>query len=270
MKNIHVLPTDKPSRLHFTEEELVFTPKYKKLDGVNICITSDEEIKEGDWYINTFVSEREQKPQTHTEKRHLINHQKDYRFKYCKKIILTTDTDLINDGVQAIDDEFLEWFVKNPSCESVKVEGHIYKGQDETEYKIIIPSEEPNYNMKKEILAEMEKLEVPKQETLEEAQKQQFNYDNLHDAKEISSRIKVVETIEEASERIISDMGWVWENTESSARMVARHCAKSQERSYSEEDMRDYAIFYYTHQGKATKYWGKDLFKEWFKQFKKK
>jgi hypothetical protein len=35
-------------------------------------------------------------------------------------------------------------------------------------------------------------------ETLEEAQKQQFNYDNLHDAKEISSRIKVVKTIEEA------------------------------------------------------------------------
>jgi len=37
-----------------------------------------------------------------------------------------------------------------------------------------------------------------KKETLEEAQKQQFNYDNLHDAKEISSRIKVVETLEEA------------------------------------------------------------------------
>ena len=39
----------------------------------------------------------------------------------CKKIILTTDPDLIKDGVQAIDDEFLEWFVKNPSCESVEV-----------------------------------------------------------------------------------------------------------------------------------------------------
>jgi hypothetical protein len=150
MKNIHVLPTDKPSRLHFTEEEeLVFTPRYEKLDGVNIYITSDEEIKEGDWYINTFVSEREQKPQTHTEKRHLINHQKDYRFKYCKKIILTTDQDLI--GVQAIDDEFLEWFVKNQSCESVKVEGHIYKGQDETEYKIIIPSEEPKQETLEEV-----------------------------------------------------------------------------------------------------------------------
>jgi len=42
------------------------------------------------------------------------------------------------------------------------------------------------------------------------------------------------------------------------------------ERMYSEEDMRDYAIFYYKYQGKATKYWGKDLFKEWFEQFKKK
>jgi hypothetical protein len=40
----------------------------------------------------------------------------------CKKIILTTDQDLIKDGVQAIDDEFLEWFVKNPSCEFVEVD----------------------------------------------------------------------------------------------------------------------------------------------------
>jgi hypothetical protein len=48
------------------------------------------------------------------------------------------------------------------------------------------------------------------------------------------------ETLEEAAERIISDMGWIWENTESSARMVARHCAKwQQERSYSEEDVKN-------------------------------
>jgi len=39
---------------------------------------------------------------------------------------------------------------------------------------------------------------------------------------------------------------------------------------YSEEDMISFATFYYTHQGKATKYWGKDLFKDWLKQFKKK
>ena len=28
---------------------------------------------------------------------------------------------LIKDGVQAIDDEFLEWFVKNPNCEEIEV-----------------------------------------------------------------------------------------------------------------------------------------------------
>jgi hypothetical protein len=39
----------------------------------------------------------------------------------CKKIILTTDPQLIQDGVQAIDDTFLEWFVKNPTCENVQI-----------------------------------------------------------------------------------------------------------------------------------------------------
>ena len=38
------------------------------------------------------------------------------------KVILTTNKLLIKEGVQAIDDEFLNWFVKNPSCEEVEVE----------------------------------------------------------------------------------------------------------------------------------------------------
>jgi hypothetical protein len=76
-----------------------------------------------------------------------------------KKIILTTDPQLIADGVQAIDDEFLEWFVKNPDCESIGfvVEnykedewvdddfgGEIYTFEYER-YKIIIPQEEPKF-----------------------------------------------------------------------------------------------------------------------------
>jgi hypothetical protein len=40
-----------------------------------------------------------------------------HKNKNIKKIILTTDQDLIENGVQAIEDEFLEWFVKNPTCE---------------------------------------------------------------------------------------------------------------------------------------------------------
>jgi hypothetical protein len=38
-----------------------------------------------------------------------------------RKIILTTDQELIKDGVQAIDDEFLEWFVNNTSCDRVEI-----------------------------------------------------------------------------------------------------------------------------------------------------
>ena len=77
-------------------------------------------------------------------------------FSTFKKIILTTDQDLIKDGIQAIDNKFLEWFVKNPSCEEVEVEEFepIYGHQNNSSsilYKIIIPKEEP------------------KQETLEEA-----------------------------------------------------------------------------------------------------
>jgi hypothetical protein len=46
------------------------------------------------------------------------------------KVILTTDQDLIKDGVQKIDDEFLQFFVKNPSCEEVEiVEGDFINGK---------------------------------------------------------------------------------------------------------------------------------------------
>jgi len=92
----------------------------------------------------------------------------DIRANLCKKIILTTDQELIKDGVQAIDDEFLEWFVKNPSCENVKVElieeipsGFTFGmfGNDEppTElvYKIIIPKEESKQETLEEVAHEM-------------------------------------------------------------------------------------------------------------------
>jgi len=115
----------------------------------NIYITSDEEIKEGDWIYNIV-----QKTIFKADKSFLkliggtlLTNQ---------KIILTTNQDLIKDGVQAIDDEFLEWFVKNPSCESVEVQTKITKDGVWTDlkgyvelptihsikYKIIIPKEE--------------------------------------------------------------------------------------------------------------------------------
>jgi hypothetical protein len=66
------------------------------------------------------------------------------------KVILTTNKLLIKDGVQAIDDEFLEWFVKNPNCEWVELEKFedgdcVIAGKEyiNYSYEIIIPKEEP-------------------------------------------------------------------------------------------------------------------------------
>jgi hypothetical protein len=57
------------------------------------------------------------------------------------KIILTTDQDLIKDNIQSIDDEFLEWFVKNPRCEYVVLGfmSNITSKGSVRHYKIIIP-----------------------------------------------------------------------------------------------------------------------------------
>ena len=147
MKNIHLLSTDKPSRLHYYNHiiPLGLSKEYLKWkQGRNIYITSEEEIKEGDWtiYLGNLVKVASLEGKTFAK-------------EYCKKIILTTDQDLIKDGVQAIDDEFLEWFVKNPSCESVEVSDYIKQigwesdanGRDmilnKRFYEIFIPKEEP-------------------------------------------------------------------------------------------------------------------------------
>ena len=115
MKNIHVLSTDKPSRLYLNTKEYIFDNEYSlstdECQNKHIYITSDEEIKEGDWFLEKAGR---QYPIQWNGIEKLNFH--------CKKIILTTDQDLIKDGVQAIDDEFLEWFVKNPSCGVVDVE----------------------------------------------------------------------------------------------------------------------------------------------------
>ena len=170
MKNIHILPTTEPSRLYIFNKKLYLDNKFEKSkdkDCVNqhIYITSDKEIKEGDWFTDDNNSLKISYKLSHVQ------------FANPKKIILTTDPDLIKDGVQAIDDTFLEWFVKNPSCESIETvqvciigcDKLILNGENsiccgDKKYKITIPQEEP------------------KQETLEDAAekywaKQPYNQD---------------------------------------------------------------------------------------------
>jgi len=263
MKNIHLLSTPKPSRLHFNQDTNKFTLNHKLPEGTNswkpknIYITSNEEIKMQDWCI--------------TAKGNLLQMIEGdtalgFALLGCKKIILTTDADLIKDGVQAIDDEFLEWFVKNPSCEEIELETVNNKWHNEDEsvlsvnvYGLIIPKEEPKYPIggyapgnymcncstcktqfqgdKRAVQCEpcaikMTK-EEPKKETLEEA------YDRIFDNR-LDRVLKAGFTA-----------GAKWQ----------------QERMYSEEEVLKLLL---NSEEYTSRFNGRTDLKHWFEQFKKK
>ena len=144
MKNIHILPTDKPSRLWTNNlrrrlELDEFPSQHPTNIAKHIYITNDEEIKEGDWYENNGVIF---KADDVFDEGNNPNNSNPRVTDFNNKIILTDNKDLIKDGVQPISNEFLEWFVKNPSCEEVEIESWQTKGEWDLDYKIIIPKEE--------------------------------------------------------------------------------------------------------------------------------
>jgi hypothetical protein len=120
----------------------------KTRDWCNIYITSSEEIKERDAYI----TKNGEICKSHNGSKILI-------LKTDKKVIITSDEELITNGVKSIEEKFLQWFVKNSDCESVKVDEINLCTQtglpcgmqclsEETcnkniSYKITIPQEEP-------------------------------------------------------------------------------------------------------------------------------
>ena len=170
MKNIYLIPTNQPSRL-FKDDfgRLIYSinidQEQNHFEPQNIYITSDEEIKEGvnQWYLDKFLNKpRNSSGSQYGEKQDVI--------------ILTTDTDLISDGVQAIEDDFLEWFVNNPTCEWVETfidtMGCTLENCDANpciNYKIIIPKEKPKQEMPIVNGSYSCTIQTKKRETLEEA-----------------------------------------------------------------------------------------------------
>ncbi len=134
MKNLYLLPTDQPTGIFETNSGLQFSimnkVRYGEFKGFHIYITSDEEIGEGDWYLDTTVN-------VIFKNNKLFLNGTGY-----KKIILSTDPTLIADRVQAIDDNFLEWFVKNSYCGFVVIDWSPLS-KNLYGWKIIIPQEEP-------------------------------------------------------------------------------------------------------------------------------
>jgi hypothetical protein len=248
-KNVWLLPTDKSSILYGKDDNYKLANSTMAMDWYissagykpyNIYITSDEEIKEGDWGLD-LCEDLGLKYQPFKVDKATLK----YANQECKKIILTTDQDLIKDGVQAIDDEFLEWFVQNPSCEYVETK-LVHDSEDHPElvgnpkeewsyYDIIIPQEEPKQDCEctDECLGYLTKdckrIEQPKQATLEEAAE---NYSQKYSQK-VGRKYGFMDGAEWKAERM-----------------------------YSEEDLKS-AFF----NGGAMK--DIEEFNEWFSQFKK-
>jgi hypothetical protein len=183
--------------------------------------------------------------------------------QYAYKVILTTNKSLIKDGVQAIDDEFLEWFVKNSSCEFVKVQTMYF---DKVFYEIIIPKEELKQSTKDRILSETpelvkqkvretaNKLVEPKQETLEEAVVKRIN-DN------------VLLELHHSTCYSFAEIGAKWQQEQDKYKLeLAEHLYtvvyKEKERRYSEEE-----VFDLIEKAIEDKYAN---LRYWFEQFKKK
>jgi hypothetical protein len=261
MKNIHLIPTDKPSRLvlETKNSNLFITSTYFKNDLMkhqNIYITNDEEIKKGDWFLNTLNGKLDKCDDLIYEKNVNLSN-------WCKKIILTTDPDLIKDGVQAITNTFAEWFVKNPSCEEVETNTfccrEISKNYCDLKcgkqtYKIIIPQETLSYTEAAKKDERIFNSTMMKQETVDEVND---NRKNLYFKKQVMNPYAVEEYSHTAYEK-----GFI-EGYEESNKYQA-------ERMYSEEEVIELLQKYrYDLSSGKTPNIG-DTTKVWFEQFKKK
>jgi hypothetical protein len=282
-KNIFLIPTDKPSRLGQSvfDNSFHYNPNFYELEEKrvipqNIYITSNEEIKESDWFIcgNEILKCTETYSLTSTS--YVKCKKGDCSSEICKKIILTTDPSL--DDIQPIPDEFLEWFVKNPSCESVELEKWTdYKFENDKEvvffnHKIIIPKEEPKqremFLMNATTVIDTRK---PKQEPLEE------HYLSIPKPLVDVSRMKVdnhpdidnKKTLEEATRKYLKNCKEaIHDNIMfiQGSNFGAKWQQEQDKKLYSEEDMKQFGLYLGDNLKKLK---GKSI-DEIFEQFKKK
>ena len=123
MKNIFLIPTDKPSRLLkqnnnklILSKQIVYSHISKHLNNINqnIYITNNEEIEPGDWFIHYSHGTTSLLKAIEVGNRILDNQGTSCNIDYCKKVVLTNDPTLIEDGVQEVSSSFLSFYVENP------------------------------------------------------------------------------------------------------------------------------------------------------------
>jgi len=156
MQNLFLITTDKPtSKLQKTKHGNLFlsneVKSYSDCTNQNIYITSDKKIKEDNWCLQVETNEVF-KIKEILEKQHVYldtdgkKHYDNFDPWNVKKIIMTTNSDLIADGVQSIDDKFIEWFINNSDCKQIKV---MYLGNFNKidSYTITIPKQSNKWKL---------------------------------------------------------------------------------------------------------------------------
>ena len=192
------------------------------------------------------------------------------------KVILTTNKLLIKDGLQEIDDEFLEWFSsKNPSCDSIKINlvpvneygseitvgGY---GFDRFKYKIIIPQEES-----KQSKIDLDELEFKLDTTLSKRNKKKVLTNWLNSKRDKKENIEEAATqYVNANESRARSFGMVY----SAFCNGAKHQQELDKNLYSEEEVFKLLNTFNTHTLTLQLFkLGNSLdVKDWFEEYKKK
>ncbi len=249
MKNVHLLQTEVyPAKLQLDRDYGTLTifdepcvSNGQDFVGANLYITSNEEIQIDEWCFeiynreSTAVAPRFIDENNNTWWLRQINMSVSADDANCKKIILTTDVRLIKDGVQAIDDEFLDWFIKNQKREIPIITTTV---NNESHYTTNIGFESWRKEPKQETLEEVALRQLFKNRSNCYADTGRFENDGSYSEGEVIQAMDedcFINTIKE------------WQ----------------QERSYSEEEVE-------LIKNRALAYGATDSFKQWFEQFKKK
>ena len=249
MKNIHIIPTDKPSRLLYfgTSKELTLqinlaTFRVFERSPQNIYITNSEKPKNGDYIVDVedgsigkVVNDKDEHnfEIQYSNGKGLSCVVKDCQeqVKYpIAKIVICSDPELIKNGVQEVPEYFLKWFIvgKNP-IEYVEIKPHLESLDTmKNSYEIIIPQ--------------------PKQETIEEVAERILanNIDGLKDLLNDDDLFYFYKGV-------IINYGVA----------VAEH---QSEKTFSEEDMRNSFCNGYRANVKSSL---NDSFQDWLNKFKK-
>lgn len=289
MKNIHVLPTDDSSDFllcikDYIEHQFTSAEDSDKAGNFRIgygeyanrefyqpqyiYITSDEEIKEGDWVliksiVPNFMKDEVKDEIKKAKKEHLMMDNLSYNVK---KIILTIDPNLIKDGVQAIEEGFLKWLEKNPTCEFVEVQmedmfdethGEM-KGND---YKVIIPQEtleeaaEKLYPLKNSLTAyPIKNSGIPTKEDINSLHAQGAKWQAEQDKEIINS---LNNTLNKIAQKNIYNL-------------FKDDIEIQIEGIYTKEEVIDLLWLLYSSPNREVDFTSKEELIEWFKQIKKK